>query len=153
MNVWLISLIILVMLIQSYHSLLCPSRSVASASYVDYSDVVLVHIFVGWVISLYCVYIEDAVDSVIDLLIFLNILVLLILILKYYALYFGFVLQELSSPNGYMEGSSCSGCWLYSCAETIWIGICVSISMLCHVHAISNGIWSIYLLLKLSELA
>jgi len=59
------------MLIQSYHSLLCPSRSVASASYVDYSDVVLVHIFVGWVISLYCVYIEDAVDSVIDLLIFL----------------------------------------------------------------------------------
>ena len=120
MNVWLISLIILVMLIQSYNSVLCPSRSVASSSsYVHYSAVVLVHVFVGWVISLYCVYIEDAVDSVIDLLIFLNVLVLLILILKYYALYFGFVLQELSSPNGYMEGSSCSGCWLYSCAETI----------------------------------
>ena len=71
MNVWLISLIILVMLIQSYNSVLCPSRSVASSSYVHYSAVVLVHVFVGWVISLYCVYIEDAVDSVIDLLIFL----------------------------------------------------------------------------------
>ena len=70
MNVWLISLIILVMLIQSYGSVLCPSRSVASY-YVHYSAVVLVHVFVGWVILLYCVYIEDAVDSVIDLLIFL----------------------------------------------------------------------------------
>lgn len=64
------------------------------------------------------------------------------------ALYFVlvFVLQELSSTDGYMEGSPCIGCWLYSCAEAIWTGFCVSISMLYHVHATSNSILCAYVL-------